>query len=68
MKVSLPQIRHEQSGFEAVVRHHAQTKDCRLTRIEIDMSVTDWFDADMCAAFGSILYRLSHELKESDIF
>lgn len=63
----MPQIRHEQSGFEALVRLHAQTKDCRLTRIEIDMSATDWFDADMCAAFGSILYRLSSGLNTVEL-
>jgi len=67
MKFPLPQIRHEQSGFEALVLLHAQTKDCRLTRIEIDMSMTNWFDADMCAAFGSILYRLSSGLNTVEL-
>src|SRR3990170_8541105 len=67
MKLALPQIRHEQSGFEAVVRLHAQTKDCRLTRIEIDMSTTNWFDADMCGAFGAILYRLSSGLNTIEL-
>ena len=52
MKFALPQIRHEQSGFEALVRFHAQTKDCRLMQVEIDMAATNWFDADMCAAFA----------------
>jgi len=67
MKLALPQIRHEQSGFEALVRLHAQTKDCRLTRIEIDMSTTNWFDADMCGAFGAILYRLSSGLNTVEL-
>ena len=30
--------------------------------IEIDMSKTTWFDADMCAVFGAILYRLGERL------
>jgi hypothetical protein len=62
VKVALPQIRHEQVGFEALVHLQPQTKDCRLQCIEIDMATTDWFDADMCAAFGAILYRLGNDL------
>lgn len=30
--------------------------------IEIDMRLTSWFDADMCAPFGAILYRLSDRM------
>jgi hypothetical protein len=67
VRIPLPQIRHEQSGFEALVKLHAQTKDCRLTRVEIDMVDTDWFDADMCAAFGAILYRLSSALNTVEL-
>ncbi len=67
MKFALQRIRHEQSGFEALVRLHAQTKECRLTRVEIDMSATDWFDADMCAAFGAILYHLSSGLNTLEL-
>ena len=45
-------------GFEALVRLHTKTKECFLDDVEIDMTATDWFDADMCAALGAILYRL----------
>ena len=41
---------------------HDQTKDCQSTTINIDMTTTGWFDADMCAAFGAILYRLGSKL------
>ena len=41
---------------------HAQTKDCFLDDVEIDMQATDWLDADMCAAFGAILYRMEDNL------
>ena len=41
---------------------HAQTKDCLLDDVEIDMQATDWLDADMCAAFGAILYRMEDNL------
>lgn len=30
--------------------------------IDVDMRWTSWFDADMCAPFGAILYRLSHRI------
>ncbi|MEQ1847481.1 MAG: ATP-binding protein, partial [Nitrospira sp.] len=58
----MPQVRHEQTGFEALVHLHDQTKDCQSTTINIDMTTTGWFDADMCAAFGAILYRLGSKL------
>lgn len=62
MIIRLPQIRHDQAGFGALVRLHVQTKDCSFDDIDIDMSATSWFDADMCAAFGAILYGLSDNL------
>lgn len=58
MKVALPDIRHSLAGYEALVAFYAQTKDCIFDEIQIDMSRVSWFDADMCAAFGAILYRL----------
>ena len=67
MKIALPQIRHEQTGFEALVHLHEQTKDCRLTKIEIDMAATDWLDADMCAPFGAILSRLGSNLNAIEL-
>lgn len=62
MKLSLPEIRHNQAGFEALVCLDEQTKDCFLDDITIDMSTTSWFDADVCAAFGALLYRLGQNL------
>ena len=59
VKIRLPEIRHNQDGFEALVQLRAKTKDCMFDDIEVDMSWTTWFDADMCAPFGAILYRLS---------
>jgi hypothetical protein len=59
VRVSLPQIHHDKAGFEALTRLHQRAKDCFLDEIEIDMCAAQWFDADMCAAFGAILYGLS---------
>jgi len=62
LKVALPEIRHSLTGFQALVALYDQTKDCIFDEIQIDMSRVSWFDADMCAAFGAILYRLGDKL------
>ncbi len=62
MRPSLPEIRHTHPGFNALVRLAAETQACFLEEIDIDMSRVSWFDADMCAAFGAILYRLGETL------
>lgn len=62
MKLTLPDIRHDQSGFQTMVRLSAETKDCLFEEVEIDMASVAWFDADMCAAFGAILYSLGENL------
>lgn len=62
MKTTLPTINHDKKGFEALVDFYARTKECILDTIEIDMSNVRWFDADMCAIFGALLYRLGDEL------
>ena len=64
MRFSLPQIRHSYSSFETLAYLYTQTKEYVLNDIEIDMRKTDWFDADMCAAFGAILYSLGDRLNE----
>ena len=62
MKYPLPEIRHDHESFEALAGLHAQTKDCFLEEIEIDLSETAYFEADMCAALGAILYELGRKL------
>ena len=58
MKFTLPEIRHGQHGYETLVRLNADIEALHFTRVEIDLSSTMWFDADMCAPFGAILYRI----------
>lgn len=65
MRYYLPEIRHDKGGFEALVHLYAYTKNSRFENIEIDMKNTAWFDADMCAAFGGILYRLGESLNNT---
>jgi anti-anti-sigma regulatory factor len=62
MKIRLPSIQHDQAGFEALTNLSARTEDSSFQQIEIDLGLTTWFDADMCAALGAILYRLGKRL------
>lgn len=63
MKLVLPaEIKHDEAGFSALVELSAKTEQCRFTQVEIDMGATSWFDADMCAPFGAILYRVGRNL------
>ncbi len=67
VKFLLSEIGHDQRGFEELARLHAQTKDSFLEDIEIDMHAAKWFAADMCAAFGAILYHLGSNLNAVDL-
>jgi len=62
MRLPLPAIHHNQAGFEALIHLHKKAKDCVFDNIDVDMSRTTWLDADMCAAFGAILYWLSEHM------
>lgn len=62
MRFLMPQIRHDHASFETLAMLHSQTKGCILDNVEIDMKLTRWFDADMCAALGAILYSLGERL------
>jgi len=65
LRISLPQeVRHGQAGFETLAGLFAKTKDSSLDRVEIDMGRTSWFDGDMCAAFGALLYRIGSNLND----
>lgn len=63
MKISLPsEVRHDRTGFEGLVQFFARTKDSSFDKVEIDMVKASWFDGDMCAPFGALLYRLGSNL------
>ncbi len=62
MKIALSKIQHDKAGFAALVRLASETRDCLFDDVEIDMDMASWFDADMCAAFGAVLYRLGENL------
>jgi len=62
VKIALPEIRHNQAGFQALVHLYSKTMDSFFDEIDIDMGSVTWFDADMCAAFGAILYHLGDQV------
>lgn len=56
------EICNNQAGYEALLRIWHETKNCSADDIEIDMSGTRWFEANMCAVLGALLYRLGDRL------
>lgn len=60
MKYSMPEIYTDRRSFEELACFYAHAKECRFENIEIDMAGAGYFEADMCAALGAILYRLGN--------
>lgn len=61
MKIELCDIRSDYQSFECLIKVDEITKECIFDNIEIDMRKVNWFDANMCAAFGAILYRVGRK-------
>lgn len=64
MNFKLQAIEHNVASFENLALLNAQTKESVFDDIVIDMNATNWFSADMCAAFGAILHSLGNRLNE----
>ena len=64
MRYILPEIRHDKAGFEQLSEFHSTARGCLFDDIEIDMEAIQWFDADMCAAFGAILHYLVNNINK----
>lgn len=62
MKIPLQEIRSEYEGFARLIEIDAKMKRSFAQKIEIDMEQVSWFDANMCAPFGAILYAVSRRL------
>lgn len=67
MKLSLPKVNHNLKGYQDLTRLYSQTKGCFFSHIEIDMASSTWFDADMCAVLGAILYHLNTNLNTVEL-
>ena len=62
MRISLPQLHHDQAGFEFLTNLWAQTEACTFDIVELDFSAASWLDADMCAPFGALLYAIGENI------
>lgn len=64
LRHTLSDIRHDQAGFEALVRLSSSLEAARFSNLEISMSRVGWFDADMCAPLGAVLYRIGSRVNK----
>jgi hypothetical protein len=62
VKLTLQQIKSDFDGFRHLIDIYAQVNKLLFETVEIDMSGATWFDANMCAPFGAILYKISRNL------
>lgn len=62
MKLFLRPIYSNFDGFAQLAELHAQVRDLAFETLEIDMGGATWFDANMCAPLGAILYKTSRDL------
>ncbi len=61
VRISLPSVRHDRDGYEQLVHLYEETKELFLEEVEIDLGTASWFDGDMCAPFGAVLYKLGRK-------
>lgn len=59
MKIRLSEVRSDDVGFTRLTAIVDRVRHARFDIIDIDMSRVSWFDANMCAPFGAILYKAS---------
>lgn len=58
MITKLQDIKSTFVGFSRLAELASDTKDCALDTVEVNMSSTDWFEANMSAPLGVIFARL----------
>ena len=56
-------VRSTFSGFQELIRIYHQLKPCDDPDCEVDLSAVSWFDANMCAPLGAVLFPFRHEGK-----
>ena len=62
MNLALQPIHSNFDGFAQLTDLHARVRDVHFETIDLDMSGATWFDGNMCAPFGAILYKTSRGL------
>lgn len=62
MKINISgEIRSDYRGFSDLIRLAERTRECVFEDIDIDMRHITWLDANMCATFGAVLYKIGRE-------
>lgn len=59
IEIPLQQIKSDFRGFTRLVNLAENINQLEYTPISLDMASANWFDANMCAPLGAILYRTS---------
>lgn len=62
VEIPFPEIRSDFQGFTTLVNLAARLNSLEYSSIALNMSSTDWVDANMCAPLGAILYKASRNL------
>ena len=67
IQVTLPGVESNFQGFSHLIRLSQETDRLSYSDISIDFKKARWFDANMCAPLGALLYRLSRRLNSVSI-
>ncbi|MDP8240583.1 MAG: hypothetical protein P9X24_15940 [Candidatus Hatepunaea meridiana] len=59
MNIYIQDINSDYNGFNSLINLEHQLSELTFEEIYIDMSAVNWFDANMAAPFGAILYKTS---------
>ncbi len=62
MIIKLQDIRSDLDGFTKLTKLAQEVKGCSFATIEVDMSATSWFEANMSAPLGVLFARWTDEL------
>lgn len=57
-------IRSDRDSYQTLIDFYSQTKDLFLEDIILDFSRTGWFDANLSAVLGAILYNLKEDFND----
>ena len=67
IQISLPSVESNYQGFSRLIHLAEETAGLSYTNVTIDFRAVSWFDANMCAPLGALLYRLSRKLNTVSI-
>ena len=66
-QVNFPSVNSDYQGFSDLIHLSEETAEISYTNITIDFRAVSWFDANMCAPLGALLYRLSRRLNTVNV-